>query len=161
MMVKRRTLPTSNRPPPTANPNRLLAALPADDYKRVMSALEVVPLKLKDLLHKPGEPIQHVYFPGGGFCSLVTVLEDGGMVEVATIGREGMAGAHAMLNGNPPSSATMVQGATDTCYRMKADAFRREMNRHGAFYELLTRYTQALVGFIMQSTSLGHCKRPG
>src|SRR5207248_3852223 len=36
---------------------------------------------------------------------------------------------------------------------MKADAFRREMERRGAFYELMTHYAQALVGFIMQSTA--------
>jgi CRP-like cAMP-binding protein len=47
----------------------------------------------------------------------------------------------------------MVQGETDTCYRMKAQAFRREMDRRGVFYELLTHYAQALVGFIMQSTA--------
>jgi CRP-like cAMP-binding protein len=47
----------------------------------------------------------------------------------------------------------MVQGETDTCYRMKADAFRQEMDRRGVFYELLTHYAQALVGFIMQSTA--------
>ena len=138
---------------PPANSNRLLAALPADDYTRIARTLEIVPLKLKDFLHKPGEPIRYVYFPGGGFCSLVTVLEDGGMVEVATIGREGMVGASAVLDGNPPASAAMVQGETDTCYRMSADAFRREMDRRGTFYELLTQYAQALVGFIMQSTA--------
>jgi CRP-like cAMP-binding protein len=47
----------------------------------------------------------------------------------------------------------MVQAETDTCYTMSAEAFRKEMNRHGAFYDLLTRYGQALVGFIMQSTA--------
>ena len=47
----------------------------------------------------------------------------------------------------------MVQAETDTCYRMSAEAFRKEMDRHGAFYDLLTRYGQALVGFIMQSTA--------
>ena len=36
---------------------------------------------------------------------------------------------------------------------MTADAFRREMDRHGAFHDLLTRYAQAFVGFIMQSTA--------
>ena len=80
-MVKRRPSPTSNRPPPTGNQNRLLAALPAADYARILPTLEVVPLKLKEILHKPGEHIRHVYFPGGGFCSMLTVLEDGGMVE--------------------------------------------------------------------------------
>lgn len=142
-----------NRRPPVAVQNLLLAALPSVDRERLVPTLEVVALKLKDLLHKPGEPIQHVLFPGGGFCSIVTVLEDGGMVEVATIGREGMVGMSAMLDGNRGSSATMVQGESDTCYRMRADSFRREMGKRGAFYELLTHYAQALTGFIMQSTA--------
>ena len=47
----------------------------------------------------------------------------------------------------------MVQAETDTCYTMSADAFRREMDRRGAFCDLLTRYGQALLGFIMQSTA--------
>jgi CRP-like cAMP-binding protein len=58
-----------------------------------------------------------------------------------------------VLDGNPVTAATMVQGASDTCYRMTADAFRHEMNRRGAFYEMLTHYSQALVGFIMQCTA--------
>jgi CRP-like cAMP-binding protein len=144
---------SSNRPTSETVQNRLLAALPTSDRERLVVALDVIPLKLKELLHKPGEPIRHVYFPGGGFCSLVTVLEDGSMVEVATIGKEGAVGVTGVLDGTPPSSATMVQGASSTCYRMPADTFRREMNRRGAFYELLTRYGHALVGFIMQSTA--------
>jgi CRP-like cAMP-binding protein len=152
MMVKRR-LPSSNRPPPTGNPNRLLAALPAADYTRILPSLTVVPLKLKDILHKPGEQIRDVYFPGGGFCSMLTVLEDGSMVEVATIGREGIVGVTAVLDGTPVTSAAMVQGATDTCYRMKVDAFRREVDRHGAFHELMTHFAQALFGFVAQSTA--------
>jgi len=152
MMVKRR-LPSANRPPPTGNPNRLLAALPAADYARILPSLTVVPLKLKNVLHKPGEPIQDVYFPGGGFCSMLTVLEDGGMVEIATIGREGMVGVSAVLDGTPVTSAAMVQGETETCYRMKVDPFRREVDRHGAFHELMTHYAQALFGFVAQSTA--------
>jgi CRP-like cAMP-binding protein len=153
MMVKRRALPSTNRPPPTDNPNRLLAALPADDYQRIVPTLTVVPLRLKHLLHKPGEPIQDVYFPGGGFCSMLTVLENGEMVEVATIGREGMIGVSAVLDGTPVTSAAMVQGETDTCYRMKVDAFRREIDRRGAFHELMAHYAQALFGFVAQSTA--------
>ena len=152
MNAKRVALAPKNRPPPNSNPNRLLAALPAEDYQRIAPTLDVVPLKLKALLQKPGEAVQHVYFPGGGFCSLVTILKDGAMVEVATIGREGMVGVDA-LNGSPPSSAMMVQGETDTCYRMTAAAYRHEMDQRGAFWKLLTRYGQALVGFIMQSTA--------
>ena len=154
MKTKRRVLlPSANRPPPTNNPNRLLAALPDADYARILPSLTVIPLKLKDFLHKPGEPIREVYFPGGGFCSMLTVLEDGGMVEIATIGREGMVGVSAVLDGTPVTSAAMVQGETDTCYRMKVDSFRREIDRRGALYELMTHYAQALFGFVAQSTA--------
>jgi CRP-like cAMP-binding protein len=162
-MARRRSsrLPSSNRPPPSATNrpppaavrNLLLAALPEIDRDRIVPTLDVVKLTLKEFLHKSGEHIEHVYFPGGGFCSIVTVLEDGRMVEVATVGREGMVGLTAALDGNSVLSATMVQGEADVCYRMTAEAFRREMDRHGAFCALLSHYAEALVAVIMQSTA--------
>jgi CRP-like cAMP-binding protein len=133
--------------------DKLLAALPADDYARLAPTLGASPLKLKRLLYKPGEPIDKVYFPGDGFASVATVLKDGSMVEVATIGREGTLGMSAALNQDPSPSAAMVQAEIDTCYTMSAEAFRKEMDRRGSFDDLLTRYGEALVGFIMQSTA--------
>jgi CRP-like cAMP-binding protein len=115
--------------------------------------LDVIRMTLKELLHKPGEPIDYVYFPGGGFCSIVTVLKNGNMVEVATVGREGAVGLAATLKNNFGTSATIVQGDSDTCYRMTAESYRREMAKRGAFYELMTRFLQAFVGTIMQSTA--------
>jgi CRP-like cAMP-binding protein len=94
-----------------------------------------------------------VYFPGGGFLSMLTVLEDGGMAEIATVGRKGMVGVSAVLDGAPVTSAAMVQGETDTCYRMKVEVFRQEVDRRGAFHELMTHYAQALFGFVAQSTA--------
>lgn len=150
-MALKRRLPTTSRPPPPAND--LLAALPIDDYTRLAPRFRIVPLKLKQFLHRADEPIDQVYFPGGGFVSIVTVLKDGAMVEVATIGREGMLGMSEALSREPSPSAAMVQAESDTCYTITAAAFRQEMDRRGAFYDLLTRYGQALVGFIMQSTA--------
>lgn len=154
-MAKRQTpVSYATRPPPSAIRNHLLAALPQIDQERILPPLDIVPLKLKDLIHEAGKPVEHVYFPGGGFCSIVTVLEDGSMVEVATIGREGAVGMSAMVDGDDPLPvASIVQGAADICYRMTADAFRAEMDRRGAFHQLLTRFSQALTGFIMQSTA--------
>jgi len=84
---------------------------------------------------------------------MLYVLEAGGMFKLATIGREGMVGVSAVLDGTPVTSAAMVQGETDTCYRMKVDSFRREIDRRGALYELMTHYAQALFGFVAQSTA--------
>jgi CRP-like cAMP-binding protein len=131
----------------------LLAALPSDVLERVMPAVEVVPLTVKEILHRAGERIEYVYFPGGGFCSELTVLESGEMVEVATIGREGMVGIFAMDDGERAPSVSMVQAAIDVCYRLPAEMFRREMDQRGPFYDLMTRYMHAHVGLIMQSTA--------
>lgn len=133
--------------------NFLLAALPDDDLTRILPQLEVVPLHIKELLHKPGEPIDYVYFPGGGFCSLVTVLEDGSMVEAATVGREGLVGLSAALHENPSSTAAMAQTDMAVCYRMSATDFREEMDRCGSFHHVIHRYSQALMAFVMQSAA--------
>lgn len=144
----------TSRPPPRAPQNVLLAALAPEDYERLLPSLEVVQLTLKDVLHKPGEPVQHVYFPGGGgFCSILTVLQDGQMIEVATIGREGVVGVSAVLDGSRVPYLAMVQAEMDTCYRMTVTALRRETERHGTLYKLLATYSQALMGFVMQSTA--------
>jgi CRP-like cAMP-binding protein len=149
----RSTGPSPSDAPPPAAANELLAALPADVLRRLTPGLELVPLSVKDVLHQPGQPIDYVYFPGGGFVSELTVLETGDMVEVATIGREGMAGIFASGDGQRAPSMLMVQAATDVCYRLKAGHFRQEMDRRGPFQDLMTRYMRVHVGLIMQSTA--------
>jgi CRP-like cAMP-binding protein len=133
--------------------NLLLAALDRDDIRRLESELEIVPLPVKKFLHRPGDLISHVYFPGGGFCSELTVLESGEMVEIATIGREGMVGVFAAEDGNGALSAAMVQAEIERCYRLPARVFRREMDRGGGFSRLITQYAHAHIAFIMQSTA--------
>lgn len=142
---------TSNESRPVFND--LLASLPSDDLRRLMPSFDLIPLVLKDVLHEAGDPIDHVYFPGGGFCSELSVLTSGEMVEVATIGREGMVGIFATGDGEPSPSVSMVQAASDICYRLPAARFREEMDRRGSFHALLTRYMHAHVGLIMQSTA--------
>jgi CRP-like cAMP-binding protein len=135
------------------SPNRVLAALPAEDYRRLLPHLSPMPLKLKRVLYKPGDLVEEVYFPSGGFVSVVTVLANGDMVEVATIGREGVVGVSAAIPGYREPALTMVQMETDHCVRMPATEFRREMDRRGAFFDVVTRFTQGLLGVSMQSTA--------
>ena len=159
MRVRRRMVTRGcvSRPPPgstIANSNRLLAALPAEDYARISPRFDQISLKLKDVLHRAGEPIHHVYFPSGGFCSVLTVLENGTMVEVATIGREGMIGISAVTSGAASDpSVTMVQAESPLCYRITTDAFCAELDRRGAFSVMVARYAHAYLGFVMQSTA--------
>jgi CRP-like cAMP-binding protein len=138
--------------PGSRSANLLLASLPPADLERISPDLEVVSLPIKRFLHRPGDIVDYVYFPGAGFCSELTVLESGDMVEIATIGREGMIGMFADEDGHVALSVAMVQ-AEMTGYGLRARIFRREMDHGGRFANLIVRYRRAHIAFIMQSTA--------
>jgi CRP-like cAMP-binding protein len=139
--------------PPQWSMNRMLAMLPSDDYQRVSSDLTWRPLKVRQVLHKHGEPVSEIYFPGRSVCSITKVMEDGGVVEVAMVGREGLVGIGAVFGAPVSSGEAFVQIAAEPAAVMSIDAFRREMERRGAFYDRVTRYSQAFVNMLMQSVA--------
>ena len=72
--------------------NRLLAALDADDFAVLEPFLEMVDLPKGAVLYEAGERIGYTYFPHDAIVSLVDVMEDGRVAEVALFGREGLVG---------------------------------------------------------------------
>ena len=139
-------------PEPKPARNRILAALPPKDLKRLEPKLEGLSLEFKQPVYEPGEPIRHVYFPTSGIVSLVIVMSDDLPVEIATVGREGMVGLPVFLEaGETPNRAfCQVPGAA---LRMEAEAFKAEARRGGGLTSLLLRYTQALFNQVAQSAA--------
>ena len=154
-MSAARRSPSPTRPPPHRGrpANRLLAALPPADYLRILPSLRLIPMKFKQVLQKHGEKVTTVYFPWGGVCSIVNVMQDGRMVEVATVGREGMIGITAFLGGDLPPGETFIQVPDGDGQAMSVEAFRAEVARNGPFRDLMNRWAQALTAMIMQSTA--------
>lgn len=132
--------------------NRLLSALPSSEYERLLPYLESVSLPLKQIIYAPNEPIEYVYFPNSGIISLVNLTEDGGTVEAATVGNEGMVGIPVLLGADRMVGQAITQIVGDAV-RMKVDVFRREVTSATPLYNLLLRYTQALINFISQSVA--------
>jgi hypothetical protein len=58
------------------SPNRILDVLPQNMFAALQSHLKVVNLVFGDLIAKPGEPVDRVYFPHSGVVSLVVEMED-------------------------------------------------------------------------------------
>src|SRR3954468_19011179 len=133
--------------------NLLLASLPPAEFARIAESLDTIPMKLKDVIQKAGQPVAYVYFPGGGFVSVIAVLEDGNMVEVGTTGCEGAACVLGALDNGLSPTDTMVQGEAGVCYRMPAAIFRREMERAGPFFQAVMRYQAAFTALVMQVTA--------
>src|SRR3984893_7095624 len=151
-MAKSTSARSVPRPPPGPSPNKLLAALPPADYRRLLPSLTTLPFPFKHVLHKQDEKIIAIYFPGGGCCSVTSVMTDGRMVEVATIGNEGMIGNTVFLGGDVAVGEAFVQVPDGDGQSMPVEAFRKELDRRGSFYDLMSRYSQALQGLMMQST---------
>jgi CRP-like cAMP-binding protein len=72
--------------------NRFLAALDAEDFAVLEPDLESMILPRGTVLYEPGDPIRYTYFPHDAIISLVDVMEDGRLAEVALFGREGLFG---------------------------------------------------------------------
>jgi len=77
--------------------NRLLLALPAGNLKRLMSQLEPIPCERGQVLLDADSALDDVFFPDSGVVSVVAVYEDGSVIEMATIGREGCTGFQAIF----------------------------------------------------------------
>ncbi|HEY9632611.1 MAG TPA: Crp/Fnr family transcriptional regulator [Coleofasciculaceae cyanobacterium] len=132
--------------------NRLLSALPREEYDRLLPNLETVSLSFQQIIYAPNEPIEYIYFPSSGIVSLVNVLKDGGTVEAATVGNEGMVGIPVLLGSDSMSGQAVVQ-VTGDALRMKADVFKRQVTPGSPLHNLLLRYTLALINLISQSVA--------
>lgn len=124
--------------------NSLLAALPSAEYERIAVHLELVSMKLGEVLYEPGGKMRHVYFPTTAIVSLLYVMRDGDSAEMAIVGRDGILGVSIFMGGDTTTSRAVVQSA-GFGYRMKVDLLKEEFERFGPTMQLLLRYTQALL----------------
>jgi CRP-like cAMP-binding protein len=147
-IASRSTQATATRHSP--HQNHLLDALPAVDYERIAARLELVSLKLADVLYEPGVPLRYVYFPTTAIVSLLYVMEDGASAEIAIVGNEGILGIALFMGGETTPSRAVVQSAGHA-YRLKAQFLKDEFGRFGPFLRLLLRYTQALITQMAQT----------
>jgi CRP-like cAMP-binding protein len=133
--------------------NLLLSALPSREYKRLLPHLDHVPLAFKAVLHEPGQPISHLYFPTSGILSLLLAREEQGEgMEVGIIGREGVAGLAAFLGAATTLTRSMVQ-VPGEALRIRADKFRALVGRNSKLHELLLRYVHVFLTQLTQGVA--------
>src|SRR5271170_351344 len=141
--------------PQRSNHNHLLAALPDAEFGRLAPHLQLVRLRLGDMLYEPGSQLQHAYFPSTAVVSLHYVMETGASAETAGVGNEGVVGISLFMGGSTTPSSAVVQIAGDA-YRLEARWLNQEFKRAGEMQRILLRYTQAL---ITQMTQTAVCNR--
>jgi CRP-like cAMP-binding protein len=130
----------------------LLDSLPRADYERLNPLLEGHALRMREMLQAAGDPIEYVYFPTSGIVSLLTVLENGMMIEFATVGREGTTGVPLFLDMQHGTMALVSQLDGDSL-RMRAADFTKEVAATPPFAAIVARYAGVLLALAAQSAA--------
>ena len=129
--------------------NKLLTALPGEDFARLLPHLEPVSLSCGEDLYGFGEEVCDVYFPETAVISHLHGLEDGSTVEAAMVGQEGLTGLSAIFASPAPVHWTQTL-ITGTALRMSAEVLRREFERGRAVQRILLGYASARLAQLSQ-----------
>jgi CRP-like cAMP-binding protein len=130
--------------------NRILAGVPAVDYRRLRRVLQPVALRSGRVLLQQGGRSPHVYFLATGVCSIARTTGSGRLIEIAMVGSDGLVGVDALFDTPSFCRATMRIG-DDHALAMPVADFHREMNRRGTFAALVTASAGGFVTSLMQS----------
>src|SRR5689334_15129186 len=131
--------------------NLLLNLVPAKEMDQIQPHLEQVDVAFRQQIYTDGGSNEFAYFPQSGVLSMVSLPHDekGLLVEVATIGREGMVGLPLLLGGSNMPGECFCQVAGQAA-RVPAEKFQNLVGTLPGFRRVLLRYTQALFTLIAQ-----------
>ncbi|MHB1117355.1 Crp/Fnr family transcriptional regulator [Sideroxydans sp.] len=143
-------LKTANELPHDPKRNLILAALPEEDYQRILPELEFIAMPLGLRVGEAGDHISFLHFPTSGIVSLIYDLENGASSEVALVGNEGMVGISIFMGGDSMPSSTEVQ-SPGYAYRLSRKVMKKEFAIGGQLQRLSLLYTQALISQTSQT----------
>lgn len=136
--------------PRDPNQNLILAALPKQDYVRLLPDLELIPMPLGLTMSESGDHVNFLHFPISGIVSLIYDLENGASSEIALVGNEGLVGISIFMGGESMPSSTKVQSA-GYAYRLSRKIMKQEFALGGQLQHMSLLYTQALISQTSQT----------
>jgi CRP-like cAMP-binding protein len=137
----------SNRPI-----NLLLASLSAADLKLLEPHLRPLDFQQHKILFEAGHSVSAVYFPYDAIISLVVTLSTGELIEAAMVGRDGVIGASAALDGRISVSRAVVQisGHGVSC---DVDVLKHAARQSETLHSLLIRHEQVVYAQAQQTAA--------
>jgi CRP-like cAMP-binding protein len=132
--------------------NKILLSLTPADLKLLAHRLTNTSFDQGVILLEQGQPIDHIYFPSAGMVSLVTVLEDGGSLEVAAIGREGVIGA-ALANGTGTAPMRAIVQVAGKGSRIAADHFAAALEKSERLRAVIGHHSEALLAQVVRTVA--------
>jgi CRP-like cAMP-binding protein len=116
--------------------NLFLKVLPARDLGLLKPFLQLVDLRQGELLGEPGQPVADVVFIEAGMVSLLTTMQDGTAIEIATLGRESIFGVLSAL-GNHRSNVRAIVQIDGAGWKIRASEFRAAVEKSRSLNHLV------------------------
>jgi len=129
---------------PSISENRLLAALPKNEYESMLYELESVHLKLNEAIYEYDETIHYVYFPDKAVVSMLAMMEDGTTLEVGMVGNYGMVGVSVILGARRAEQLTVVEIAGEAT-RLSVTSLKAWLDRSEVLNRILMRFYRSLI----------------
>jgi len=123
--------------------NFLLRALPAEDTPYLTPHLREVSLSRAQPLYEPGDLVDTLYFASSACISVVSVMQDGRIVETTTVGRESAPGLLDAVTDLPATSRIFVQVAGGAL-ALPSAVYRKRLAESPGLVNLTLRHARAL-----------------
>jgi CRP-like cAMP-binding protein len=138
---------------PDKSQNRLLAQFPRDVREHLSGHLKEVALANGQILQRPGEPIDEVYFPITCIISVTVTMADGATTEAGLAGSREMVGLNAFMGGHESTQTEYIVQIAGTAVRVPADLLLSKFDENKALRDVLLRYTQSYVAQLSQNVA--------
>jgi CRP-like cAMP-binding protein len=135
---------------PQSSGNRILHALNAEEHAILHPHLQEVSIKRGAVLTEAGQPARHLYFPLTAVLCLVGTTETGATVEVALVGREGVASVSAAL-GRQRLPFRVVCQIEGTALRVPTEIVTRQLHQCRELHERFLMYSHSVIAQVGQS----------
>ena len=132
--------------------NKLLLAIPDEEFRKIRSRLQFIELPHHFILHQPHQTVRFAHFPNAGLISLVVELKDGRTVEAGLLGNEGASGMPAVLGLSRSPLREIVQIEGDA-FRVRVNALRNLLPSTPVLQATLNRYAAGLATQVAQTAA--------
>jgi CRP-like cAMP-binding protein len=123
--------------------NLMIKQFDAEKYDKLLQSFQLVCLESGQLIFRPHEIIQFVFFPVSAIIAMQIDISDGSSADIVLIGKEGMVGS-GVMGGNQNFSRARVKFA-GFAYKLPLSVFQSELALDSAFLKIWMATTRQMI----------------
>jgi CRP-like cAMP-binding protein len=123
--------------------NLMIKQLIQEKYEKLLPSFQLVCLEAGQLIFRPHETIQFVFFPVSAIIAMQIDISDGTSADIVLIGKEGMVGS-GVMGGNQNFSRARVK-FSGFAYKLPLSVFQSELGQDRDFLKIWMASTRQMI----------------